>query len=161
MTVRTLILLRHAKAADPDDYATDIERPLTARGHRDATAAGLWLAAEGYVPDAVLCSTAVRTRETLSDLSLKSDKSPVAFDPRIYAGPALDTLDLIQTVGATVETLLLVGHNPTISDLSDELAPRALEDGGLATSGIAVHRFEGTWKDLAAAALVNQHTARG
>ena len=160
MTVRTLILLRHAKAADPDDYATDIERPLTARGHRDATAAGEWLAEQGLVPDAVLCSTAVRTRETLSDVSLKSDTS-VIFDPRIYAGPALDTLDLVQSVGATVETLLLVGHNPTISDLSDELAPRALDNNGLATAGIAVHRFDGTWKDLTAAELIQQHTARG
>jgi phosphohistidine phosphatase len=101
MTVRTLILLRHAKAADPDDYATDIERPLTARGHRDATAAGEWLRAQDLAPDAVLCSPAVRTRETLSDLSLKSDVS-AAFEPRIYEGPAQDTLDHIQTVGVVV-----------------------------------------------------------
>jgi phosphohistidine phosphatase len=159
MTVRTLILLRHAKAAGPDDYATDIERPLAARGHRDAAAAGDWLRAGDLQPDAVLCSTAVRTRETLEELKL--DAPATVFEHRIYAGPALDTLDLIQHTAPAVETLLLVGHNPTISDLSDELAPKGLPHGGLSTSGIAVHRFEGAWSSLTAAPLTAQHTARG
>jgi phosphohistidine phosphatase len=158
MTVRTLILLRHAKAADPDDYATDIERPLTARGHRDATAAGAWLKEQNLQPDAVLCSTAVRTRETLADTGVEA---PTLFEHRIYTGPAFDTLDLIRQVGADVSTLLLVGHNPTISDVSHELAPNALADRGMATSGIAVHRFEGTWASLADAQLFAEHTARG
>ncbi|MEU7865537.1 histidine phosphatase family protein [Dactylosporangium sp. NPDC049140] len=158
MTVRTLILLRHAKAADPDDYATDIERPLTARGHRDAAAAGAWLEDQGLKPDAVLCSTAVRTRETLEELGVDA---PVVYEHRIYTGPALDTLDLLRQAGAAVETLLLVGHNPTLSDLSHELAPNALADRGLATSGIAVHRFEGSWSSLTEAALDAEHTGRG
>ncbi|MER7006575.1 histidine phosphatase family protein [Dactylosporangium sp. NPDC000555] len=158
MTVRTLILLRHAKAANPDDYATDIERPLTARGHRDAAAAGQWLHKSGLAPGAVLCSTAVRTRQTLEELRLA--EVPVTYEHRVYVGPSDDTLDLIRHVDATVATLLLVGHNPTISDLSDTLAPRALTDGWLATSGIAVHRFKGSWRDLESAGLTDQHTAR-
>ncbi|MGI5246404.1 SixA phosphatase family protein [Dactylosporangium sp. CA-139066] len=160
MTVRTLILLRHAKAANPDDYETDIERPLAPRGHRDAAAAGEWLRASALEPDAVLCSTAVRTRETLAGLGL-GNEVPVVYEHRIYVGPAADTLDLLRQTDATVETLLLIGHNPTISDLSDELAPRALQHGGLATSGIAVHRFEGPWRDLNQAALVDQQKPRG
>nr|BFE64212.1 histidine phosphatase family protein [Dactylosporangium thailandense] len=158
MTVRTLILLRHAKAADPDDYATDIERPLAPRGHRDAAAAGAWLEEQDLRPDAVLCSTAVRTRETLAELGVEV---PAVFEHRIYTGPASDTLELLQQVGATVETLLLVGHNPTLSDLSHELAPYALKDRGLATSGIAVHRFEGAWSGLSTAELTAEHTGRG
>ncbi|MFB9183256.1 histidine phosphatase family protein [Dactylosporangium sucinum] len=159
MTERTLILLRHAKAADPDDYATDIERPLSARGHRDAAAAGGWLRGAGLAPDLVLCSTAVRTRETLQELAV--DSVPVVYEQRIYHGPAPDTLDLIQQTDADVATLLVIGHNPTLSILSDLLAPDALPDTGLATSGIAVHRFEGTWRDLENARLAAQHTGRG
>ena len=158
MTVRTLILLRHSKAANPDDYETDIERPLAPRGHRDAAAAGDWLRANDLKPDAVLCSTAVRTRETLADLQIDAT---VTYEHRLYAGPATDTLDLLHHVDAPVETLLLIGHNPTISDLSDALAPRALHDGVLATSGIAVHRFDGTWRDLETAELIDQHKPRG
>jgi phosphohistidine phosphatase len=153
MTVRTLILLRHAKAANPDDYDTDIERPLAPRGHRDAAAAGDWLRAAGLMPDAVLCSTSVRTRETFADLQIQA---PVVYEHRIYVGPAADTLELLRT--ATAETVLLIGHNPTISDLSEMLAENAQE---LATSGIAVHRFEGAWRDLDKAPRTEHHTARG
>ncbi|WP_238015983.1 histidine phosphatase family protein [Dactylosporangium sp. AC04546] len=159
MTERTLILLRHAKAADPDDYATDIERPLSARGHRDAAAAGAWLRTVALEPDQVLCSTAVRTRETLQELAV--DAVPVIYEQRIYHGPAPDTLDLIQETDPDVATLLVIGHNPTLSILSDLLAPDELPDTGLATSGIAVHRFSGTWRDLEAAPLAAQHTGRG
>jgi phosphohistidine phosphatase len=159
MTVRTLILLRHAKAADPDAYPTDIERPLSPRGHRDAAAAGAWLREAALISDAVLCSTAVRTRETLQDLGL--DEVPVVYEQRVYHGPAPDTLELIQQTDADVATLLVVGHNPTISVLSDMLAPDALPDSGLATSGIAVHTFETTWRDLDSAPLTQHHTSRG
>jgi phosphohistidine phosphatase len=159
MTVRTLILLRHAKAADPDAYPTDIERPLSPRGRRDAAAAGSWLRGERLFPDAALCSTAVRTRETLQALPL--DDVPVLYEHRIYLGSAHDTLELIQQTDADVSTLLVIGHNPTLSVLSDLLAPDALPDDGLRTSGIAVHQFDGTWRDLDSAGLVKQHTGRG
>jgi phosphohistidine phosphatase len=154
MTVRTLILLRHAKAADPDDYATDLERPLTSRGRRDAAVAGAWLRAEGLEPDAVLCSPAVRTRETLAALGLDVH---VVFEHRIYTGPAPGALELIRQTSPLVRTLLFVGHNPTLSDLSHDLAPDA---GDLATSGLAIHRFDGAWPALSAAALTARHTAR-
>jgi len=159
MTARTLILLRHAKAADPDLYPTDIERPLSPRGHRDAAAAGGWLRDQGLRPDAVLCSDAVRTRETLQELGLQD--VPVVFEHRVYVGPAADTLDLLRHTSAEVATLLVIGHNPTLSVLSDLLAPDALPDNGLATSGIAVHRFTESWPDLATATLTDQHTGRG
>jgi phosphohistidine phosphatase len=159
MTARTLVLVRHAKAANPDDYPTDIERPLAPRGQRDATAAGDWLRSAGYVPDAVLCSPAVRARETLEGLGF--DNVPVVYERQIYAGPAPDVLNLIHQTTADVATLLLVGHNPTVSDLSDMLAPGGLSDSGLATAGMAVHRFDGTWRSLSSAALLALHTSRG
>ena len=59
---RRLVLLRHAKSAWPD--VADHERPLAKRGRRDAPVVGRWLGASGYVPDAVICSTAARARET-------------------------------------------------------------------------------------------------
>ena len=60
----TLIVLRHAKAASGLGIP-DIDRTLTDRGRRNATAAGAWLRANDLVPDRVLCSIAARTRETL------------------------------------------------------------------------------------------------
>ena len=60
---RRLVLLRHAKSDYPDEVA-DHDRPLAARGRRDAPLVGRWLARSGYRPDAVICSTARRARET-------------------------------------------------------------------------------------------------
>ncbi len=159
MTERTLILLRHAKSVDPDPYPTDLERPLSPRGRRDAAAAGDWLREQGLLPDLVLCSTAVRTRETLEGLRLAA--LPVMFEHRLYLGPAHDTLDLIRDGAPDVSTLLVIGHNPTLSMLADLLAPDALPDEGLPTSGIAVHTVSGAWRDLGTAALRTHHTARG
>jgi phosphohistidine phosphatase len=159
MTERTLILLRHAKSVDPDPYPTDLERPLSPRGRRDAVAAGAWLREQGFEPDLVLCSTAVRTRETLEGLALPA--VVVVFEHRLYLGPAHDTLDLLRDGAPDVSTLLVIGHNPTLSMLSDLLDPDALPDEGLATSGIAVHTVTGAWRDLETAALKTHHTARG
>ena len=159
MTERTLILLRHAKSVDPDPYPTDLERPLSPRGRRDAAAAGEWLREQGFLPDLVLCSTAVRTRETLEGLRLTA--AAVVFEHRLYLGPAHDTLDLLRTSAPDVSTLLVIGHNPTLSMLSDLLAPDALPDEGLATSGIAVHTVHGAWRKLETAVLRSHHTARG
>ncbi|MET7422335.1 histidine phosphatase family protein [Dactylosporangium sp. NPDC005555] len=158
MTDRTLILLRHAKSVDPDPFPTDLERPLSPRGRRDAAAAGDWLRERSLLPDLIVCSTAVRTRETLEGLKLGD--VPVVFEHRVYLGPAHDTLDLLQG-SPDVATLLLIGHNPTLSMLSDLLAPDALPDEGLATSGIAVHTVAGEWRDLETAPLRTHHTARG
>src|SRR4029453_5768266 len=62
---RTLLLLRHAKSDYPQGVA-DHERPLAPRGEREAGLAGDWLRAHAPAVDAVLCSTATRTRQTLA-----------------------------------------------------------------------------------------------
>ena len=62
--MRTLVLMRHAKSDYPDGV-TDHDRPLAARGDREAGLAGDWLRETAPTIDAVLCSTATRTRQTL------------------------------------------------------------------------------------------------
>jgi phosphohistidine phosphatase len=62
MANRTLLLLRHAKSAWPD--VPDQDRPLAARGRRDAPVMGHWLRTAGYLPDRVECSTALRASQT-------------------------------------------------------------------------------------------------
>ena len=82
---RTLVLLRHAKAeAAGSDAPDDAERPLTARGHADAAAAGAWLARHGLLPDVVICSPARRTRQTWHGVALGMTGSPPEGGP---AGP--------------------------------------------------------------------------
>ena len=163
MTERTLVLLRHAKADHPAGVP-DQQRPLTARGHADAGAAGAWLARGGLRPDVVICSPAKRTRQTWHGvaLALAGDPPPVRYEPAVYDGGTQDLLDLVRGVDDAARTVLLIGHNPGVSLLSGLLDPDAPTDSdGLRTSGLAVHRAP-RWADFGrgAGVLAAVHTAR-
>ncbi|GAA4677371.1 SixA phosphatase family protein [Phytohabitans rumicis] len=165
MTERTLVLLRHAKAERPAGIA-DIDRPLTARGHADAAAAGAWLHRHEIAPDSVICSPSKRTRQTWHGVALALGGSgpAVSYEPGVYDGGGRDLLELVQGVPDSVRTVLLIGHNPSVSDLSALLDPgTSLDSDGLRTSGIAVHRFAGSWSSCkpGTAAMDSTHTARG
>ena len=166
MAERTLLLMRHAKS----DYPTgvvDHDRPLAQRGVREAGLAGDWL--RSHVPpiDAVLCSTAARTRQTLARTGLEV---PVTFAERLYDAVPGTVIDEINRVGDDVATLLVVGHEPAMSNVALGLAS-ASESNQAATeristkfptSAIAVLRFHAAWRDLGrgSAALVTFHVPR-
>jgi phosphohistidine phosphatase len=162
---RTLVILRHAKAERPAGVA-DIDRPLTQRGHADATAAGAWLASRGYAPDLVLCSPAKRTRQTWHGVAtaFSSATAPtVRYEPALYDEGVGHAMRLLRTLPDEVGTVLLIGHNPTVSALSALLDRSPARDSeGLRTSGIAVHTLAGSWSGYApgAAPLVVTGTAR-
>lgn len=138
----TLIVVRHAKADSPPGVP-DAERPLAARGRRDARDAGAWLRAGGHLPDRVVCSTALRTRQTLGGLGLDA---PAGFDERVYANDAGDILDLLREQPGEAATLLLVGHNPAAHRLVFDLSGGAGD--GFPTCATAVIEFDGGWSDL-------------
>ncbi len=170
MTGRTLVLLRHAKA-EAAPGKPDVDRRLSSRGHADAAAAGAWLGAQGHRPELVICSPARRTRQTwhavavaLSETAPDAPAPAVQYEADLYHGTAADLLTVVQTVPDAVSSVLLIGHNPTISQLSVLLDPDAGADSdGLRTSGIAVHRVPGAWAECGGrpAPLAASHTARG
>ena len=155
--MKTLLLLRHSKAGAG---APDRDRGLTGRGRRQAAAAGRYLAAEGLLPDFVICSDARRTRETLDGLGLDEGAS-LHFTPELYDGHVPELLDLVRGIeDAGVSRVLVIGHNPTISDAGRWLAregdPAALSRLGLGmpTSGLAVLKFEAAdWRAVGAGTL--------
>lgn len=162
MSTRTLVILRHAKAANPDGVI-DVDRPLTERGQLDARAAGAWLVEQGIVPDLVLCSPARRTRETWHGVALALAAAPeVRYADDVYNASLDELLDVIHTAdGAT--TVLLIGHNPGLAELSAVLDPSGALPNGFPTSAIAVHRADRAWPDWAARAAPRaaEHVARG
>ncbi|GAA5177031.1 histidine phosphatase family protein [Rugosimonospora acidiphila] len=159
------MILRHAKAEAPN-RAADLERSLTERGHADAGAAGAWLVSRGYLPNLVICSPARRTRQTWHGVAvaLAGEGSPeVRYQAEAYGGGTTELLGLLRTTPAEVGTVLLIGHNPTMSMLSMTLDPAAPSDSdGLRTSGLAVHTMETAWDALVpgGASLIATHTAR-
>jgi phosphohistidine phosphatase len=162
VSTRTLVILRHAKAANPG-HVGDIDRPLTARGHADAAAAGAWLNHRGYTPDLVLCSPARRTRETWHGAAFALMAAPsVRYEPDVYAAPTSALLELIRGIDDSINAVLLIGHNPGLSQLSALLDPERSDPGGLRTAGIAVHAVTGAWVDCGPdrAPLTAAHTAR-
>jgi phosphohistidine phosphatase len=146
---RTLTLLRHAKSDWPD--VPDPDRPLAKRGRRDAPVIGRWLREHGYVPDAVVCSIARRTRQTWDLVSAELGGSPsVRFEPRAYAASALTLLYLVRELPPQVASALLIGHNPGIAELAGSLGaaggePRAIR---FPTAAVAVLEFAGDWAAL-------------
>ena len=158
---RRLVLLRHAKSAWPSGVP-DHDRPLAGRGRRDALAAGKWFAGEGPLPDLVLCSDALRTRHTWEIAGAALATPPrVSLDPRLYGANAQVLIALARDSGADVHTLLVIGHEPTMSSTAMLLAGPTSDATALErlrvkfpTSGIAVLRFEGSWRDLAAGEAV-------
>jgi phosphohistidine phosphatase len=164
MTARTLVLLRHAKADRPAGLA-DVDRPLTDRGHADASAAGAWLTSKGYVPDLVICSPAKRTRQTWHGVALSLPSAPsVRYEKRVYSGRAQDLLSLVTGAEDDIGTVLLIGHNPSVSLFSTLLDPAggAGDSDGLRTCGLAVHQLPGAWHECGTipAPLTTTHTAR-
>lgn len=149
--MRTLVLMRHAKSDYPDGVA-DHERPLADRGVREAGLAGDWLRDNVTVIDAVLCSSAVRTRQTLARTGIQA---PVRYADELYGTGPGTMLGEINGISEDVGALLVVGHEPTVSQVALGLAGPG-SDPAIAeqiqvkfpTSGIAVLRVSGHWSDL-------------
>lgn len=171
-TPRTLLLLRHAKAAKAveADGTADIERPLAERGRADATAVGSWLDRSGVAVDLVLCSPSARTRETWH-LAGGATAARVEEDHRIYEAGVDQLLAVLRDVTSSVRTVVVVGHAPSIPALTELLADPARSDHGaldavrrkFPTSGLARLELEAAWADLDAgsAALVEFAVPRG
>ncbi|BBX23445.1 hypothetical protein MTER_28560 [Mycolicibacter terrae] len=161
-----MILLRHAKSDYPPG-AADHERPLAKRGIREAGLAGDWLRARNPEIDAVLCSTATRTRQTLEQTGVSA---PVRYLDDLYEAAPGTVIATINTVGDDVHTLLVIGHEPAMSSVALGLAGAPGTDAAVAqqisekfpTSGIAVLHVNGGWADLelGTAALVDFHVPR-
>lgn len=168
--MRTLVIMRHAMA-EPS-AASDHERELTRRGHADASAAGAWVAGRGIRPDMALVSGAGRTRQTWEDVAIGAgwDLDLATVEESLYSASTEAALDLLRETDDTVDSVLVIGHNPTVSYLVQLLddGEGDLEAGnrlalGFPTSAVAVLSYDGRWDDLGAgsASVVAFHAPQG
>jgi phosphohistidine phosphatase len=138
--VRRLVLLRHAKAEPGAGGVDDVLRPLALNGRRQAVRVGGALRDTGLVPDRVLCSSALRTRQTWELLSAHlGDVDPdVLVSDDLYAADVTDVLDLVRSTDSRVRTLLVVGHEPTMAATASHLADPSSDGGALAQVRVGV-----------------------
>ncbi|MFW0795422.1 histidine phosphatase family protein [Gordonia sp. CPCC 205515] len=138
---RTLVLLRHGKSGYPPGVS-DHERPLADRGRREAALAGSWMADEGLTIDAVLCSSATRTRETLERTGIDA---PTTVLDEIYGGSPFEILEAVRVYApADAATVLVVGHEPGMPSTALTLDPDG-EIDRFPTSAYAVVRVGVAW----------------
>lgn len=146
MTMRTLVLMRHAKSSW-ETGLDDHERPLNRRGEAAAPRMGRWLSSQGVVPDLILCSTAARASRT-ADLvagELTPDVEVCAIK-QLYLPLPQDIMEVVATVGAAASTILVVAHNPGVSLAVEEFANVATV---MPTAAAAVIDFEvSQWSDV-------------
>ena len=150
---RRLYLLRHAKSSWKDPALADHDRPLAGRGRRAAAAMADHMAEHQILPELVLCSTALRTRETYERLEPALAGPQVHYERRLYGASAGELLKRLRTVPADISTVLLIGHNPGIEELALQLARASPERDDLQvkfpTGALATLEFTGsTWSEL-------------
>ncbi|GAA4919544.1 SixA phosphatase family protein [Streptomonospora salina] len=143
MTKR-LIVLRHAQA-EPLIDGSDHERALTPEGRDQARAAGATLASAGALPDHVVCSTALRARQTLESAVEAAGRIPDPdYERDLYGADVSAALEVVSRTDPDVETLLIVGHNPTMAQLVAAFMPDEPLDS-FPTAGLAVIDLEVEW----------------
>jgi phosphohistidine phosphatase len=161
---RTLWLLRHAHTEDSRPGHKDADRRLTSRGEDQARGVGEVLGSEGVRVDAVLCSSALRARQTLTLLGVSSPTSDVA--ERYYTAGTDSLIEAIRELPDEVTTALIVGHAPALPGVAYELADREISepaawdaiDGQYPAATLARLDFDGTWANLDSAALTDVRT---
>jgi len=120
---KTLVLLRHAKAESGTALQEDSTRALALKGIAGAGLIGAYLKRQQINPELVLCSSAVRTRQTLAEVQRSfSPPLDVQYHDRLYHASVADMLTAIEAVPEDVHTLMLVGHNPGLHQLCLKLA---------------------------------------
>ncbi|MCB0644155.1 MAG: histidine phosphatase family protein [Phaeodactylibacter sp.] len=146
--MKTLYFIRHAKSSWEDSSLDDIERPLNKRGERDAPLMATRLQGLGVVPDQIVSSPATRALTTAHYFAdaLGIDPDTIHIDERIYLVEVRGLLQVIREWPAEWNTVLLFGHNPTITDFSNLHNQGRIDN--VPTCGIC--KFEGvipSWSD--------------
>ncbi|GAB5449533.1 SixA phosphatase family protein [Gymnodinialimonas sp.] len=141
---QTVILIRHCKS-DWDGSTGDHARPLSARGFRSAPRIGAFLAQHNLIPDVVLCSDAMRTRQTWAGIADHLPGAPQAtLDPNLYLAEPERMLKALQAT--TAPLVAMIAHNPGTAALAWALAQTPPPDerfGAYPTGATTVLRFDG------------------
>ena len=148
---RRLILTRHAKSSWDDPNLADHARPLKGRGSRAARELGEWLASRGHLPDEVLSSDAVRTRQTWEQIEPALAEAPApGWLPALYHAGAEEMLACLKA--AKGRTVMMIGHNPGLAEFAAMLPARPPADPDFArfpTAATLVVDFEiADWAEL-------------
>ena len=151
---RELFVLRHCKSDWDNAIRQDEFRPLSPRGEKNAELLSNWMSGESLSPELVLCSTAVRARQTLElvNKSLQIPENRIQFLAGLYLASLKTLLQFLSEVDISYKSVLIVGHNPGLDYLVENISrnkPPRTGSGKLMTTGCLAH-FEcsDNWQTL-------------
>jgi phosphohistidine phosphatase len=145
--MKKLLLMRHAKSSWGNPSLSDHERPLNKRGERACRLMGSFLNEAGLIPDEVISSTAVRTKETVTGLlETLSIEGEVIYTRDLYHADVDTMLEHLLTLPDEIELVMLVGHNPGMDDFLNLICD---EQDHMPTAAIAEIEFDAAhWHEL-------------
>ena len=144
--VKTLFLIRHAKSDHADSTLSDMDRPLSERGHRDAAMMSAIFCAEYPKAHYLVSSPAVRTLATAAYFlkALKKSGMELKLNASIYEAPLGDLIRVVEELDSSRDTAVLFGHNPGFTLLTEYLTETWVD---FVTCGVARIQFEvNDWK---------------
>ena len=148
--MKTLLILRHGKAEPYDAKPDDYQRVLSVRGKRDSGEMGQFILKKFGIPELILASAAKRTLET-ADIAAERLGYPneqIQSIEDLYLASARRTLKIVCNLPNEISSCLLVGHNPGLTDLVNQLNVRL---DNLPTGSAACFTFNcDTWQDVSA-----------
>jgi len=145
---KTLYLLRHLKSSWDDDTLADHDRPLAPRGRKAGKRMARYLKTAGVAPELVLCSSAVRTRQTLEAVRAALGDAQLRFEEELYAASDEELLGVLRAVTPDVDSVLVIAHNPGLEDLAAALS--GVRQEKFPTGAFATLVYEGGWAELGA-----------
>ena len=123
--MKEIFFLRHAKSSWDDFALKDFDRPLSTRGIQDAELMGNFFRSKKIKLDLVLSSPSKRTKETIEHFFSK-DKPKLEFIDNIYHASMEDILDELYQISEEINTIMIVGHNPSMHDITEFLTQKFL-----------------------------------
>ncbi len=148
--MKTLYLIRHAKSNWDNPYLRDIERPLNARGNRDAPVMGKRLANNNTMPGLLLSSPAERALTTCKIIAqeIGYPAKDIRQDAQLYHATAEELLSVVKRLQDIHNRVWLFGHNPGLTDFANTLTHASIEN--IPTCGVVACTFDVThWKEIA------------
>ena len=140
--MKVLTLVRHAKSSWKDRGLPDRFRPLNKRGKRDAPMMGERLAERGVEVDRVISSPATRAKTTAEAIAeeIGYPWEEIVVDERLYHAEAFELLEVIQGLEDYLHHVMLLGHNPGLTELANHLSPYYINN--VPTCGVVELRYD-------------------
>lgn len=146
---KTLIIVRHAKSSWKDSTLNDIQRPLNKRGNKDAPKMGKHLAKKKIIPQAIFSSSGLRALTTARLISVEIGMKPteIMVEDNLYTFNSEQLLDEIKNISDDYEKIMVVGHNPAVTEITNILSGSDIDN--IPTCGVAILELSvDSWKDL-------------